>query len=244
MSSNLPQHRAAEVARFRHWLERTTWPRLQMAGIVIVTGAVGLLSSFLLLQGGMESMLLRYPLAIAIAYVVFLLLMWAWTRWGADATVDAADACLSTHGSGGGASGWTGTGGGSGGGGSSASWTSSSDASSASDASALDIVDADAGLPLLAALVLALVAAACVIAAGWVVWTAPMLMAELLVDSAIAAGLYKRMRHVPAQGWWWLCVRHTFWPLLGVLVFFVVLGGVADRIAPEANTLMQALKAL
>ena len=82
------------------------------------------------------------------------------------------------------------------------------------------------------------------IAAGWVVWTAPVLMAELLVDGAIAAGLYKRMRNVHAQGWWWLCVRHTFWPLLGVLAFFAVLGGVADHVAPGANTLMQALKAL
>ncbi len=244
MNSGGPRYRAQEVAQSRGRLERVGWPRLQMAGIVTVTGAAGLLASFLLLEGGVESMLLRYPLAVIIAYAVFLLLMWIWTRLGADATVDAADAYLSTRGSSSGAGEWAGAGGGSGGGGSSASWTPSSDVAPAADASALDAVDSDAVLPLMALLVLAAVAAACVIAAGWVVWTAPVLMAELLVDGAIAAGLYKRMRNVQAQGWWWLCVRHTFWPLVGVLAFFVALGGVADHLAPEANTLMQALKAL
>ncbi|WP_342316070.1 hypothetical protein [Lysobacter sp. FW306-1B-D06B] len=235
-------NRFIEIARARTRLERYGWPRLQMSVIVLVTGAAGLLASFLLLAGGLESMLLRYPLAVLIAYGVFLVQMAVWTRWGSDAsdTLDLTD--LPTGRTGGG--GWSGSGGHSGGGGASASWGPSSGAGSSSSSSGVDLldgVDGD-GLPLLVPI--ALVAVVCVIAAGWVVWTAPALMAELMVDAAIAGGLYKRMRGTQSEGWWWLCVRHTFWPLLGVLLFFVALGVAAKVYAPQATTLMQALQAL
>lgn len=239
--------RYIEVARARNRLERNGWPRLQMAVIVLVTGAVGLLSSFLMLAAGVESMWLRYPLAVLIAYGVFLLLMWVWMRWR-DTAADALDVPdFPMRGTGGGGGGWTGSGGGSGGGGASASWTPSSGSGSSTrsvDVDVLDVVDGDAGLPLLAILALVAIAAVCVVAAGWVVWSAPALMAELMVDAAIAGGLYKRMRGAEAEGWWWLCVRHTFWPLAGVLCFFAVLGAVAGHVAPETTTLMQAFQAL
>ena len=254
MKVHLPQSRFTEVARARHRLERTGWPRLQMSVIVLVTGAAGLLSSFLLLAAGIESMLLRYPLAVVIAYGVFLLQMWTWTRWRGDSVIDGLDmpgepGMLSP---GGGGDNWTGAGGGSGGGGASASWSSSMESGSSGpcagadvlEVDVLEVVDADAGLPLLAILALTAVAVACVAAAGWVVWTAPALMAELLVDAAIAGGLYRRMRGAQAEGWWWLCARHTLWPLLGVLAFFAALGAIAGLLAPEATTLSGALQAL
>ncbi|MBU8976844.1 hypothetical protein JI752_011885 [Lysobacter sp. MMG2] len=237
-------NRFIEIARARTRLERYGWPRLQMSVIVLVTGAAGLLASFLLLAGGLESMLLRYPLAVLIAYGVFLVQMAVWTRWGSDAS-DALDLTdLPTGRTGGG--GWSGSGGHSGGGGASASWGPSSGSGSSSSSSGVDLldgVDGD-GLPLLVLIALVAVAVVCVIAAGWVVWTAPALMAELMVDAAIAGGLYKRMRGTQSEGWWWLCVRHTFWPLLGVLLFFVALGVAAKVYAPQATTLMQALQAL
>lgn len=240
--------RLSEVARHRGNLERHGWPRLQMSAIVIVTGLSGFLASYLLLQAGIETMPLRYPLAIAIAYAVFLLQMWAWMRWGADLGGEAMDAAIDgvTHIDGSRDGGWTRAGGRSGGGGSSASWahTAPSGSDDATFLDAVDIVDHDAGLPLLAVLTLALVVLACAIAAGWVVWTAPALMAELLVDAAIAGGLYRRMQRGQAQGWWWLCVRHTFWPLVATLCFFVALGIAAAYVAPDAATLTQALQAL
>lgn len=238
-------NRFIEITRARTRLEHHGWPRLQMSAIVLVTGAVGLLASFLLLSAGLGSMLLRYPLAVLIAYAAFLLLMWAWTRCRGDATEDVLDLADVARGRTG-SDGWTGSGGGSGGGGASASWgpsLESGSSSSSGGADVLDAVDGD-GLPLLAVIALTAVAAVCAIAAGWVVWTAPALMAELMVDAAIAGGLYKRMRGTQSQGWWWLCVRHTFWPLLGVLLFFVALGMLAGHYAPQATTLMQALQAL
>jgi len=235
-------NRFIKIAHARQQLERRGWPRLQMAVIVLATGATGFLASFALLSGGLGSMLLRYPLAVLIAYGMFLLMMWAWVRWRADASdvFDLVD--FPAGGSGG--SGYSGSGGASGGGGASSSWgpsIGSSPSPGSGGAGALDVLDGD-GLPILAVIALVTVAAVCVIAAGWVVWTAPALMAELLVDAAIAGGLYRRMRGAQAQGWWWLCVRHTFWPLVGVLSFFIALGALAGHRAPEATTLMQALQ--
>jgi hypothetical protein len=52
------------------------------------------------------------------------------------------------------------------------------------------------------------------------------------------------MRVVEAQGWWWVCVRHTALPLAGVIVFFAVLGGIIQLLVPEASTLLEGLRAI
>jgi hypothetical protein len=246
---SMPQSRDTEIWRARQRLQRFGWPRLQMGAIVLLTGVAGLVASFVLLTSGIESMPLRYPLAILIAYGVFLLQMWGWIRWRGDPVADVTDMgidlALSLPGSGSSGGAWAGSGGGSGGAGSSASW--GDPVSSVGESSVLDVVDGDvevSTLPVLAVLAIAAVAVVAVVAAGWVVWSAPVLMAELMVDAAIAGGLYRRMRGAQAQGWWWLCVRHTFWPLLGVIGFFVVFGGIAQWLSPGATTLMEAVRAL
>src|SRR2546427_8543265 len=58
--------------------------RLQMALIVALTGAAGFLASHLLRLAGVDAMLLRYPMAVLLAYGVFLLMMWIWIRWRWD----------------------------------------------------------------------------------------------------------------------------------------------------------------
>lgn len=222
-----------------------------MSLIMLVTGAVGFLCSFALLLAGTDSMLARYPIAISVAYGAFLLQMWVWLRWR-DHLVDAidlpGDAPLrhATGGTGGSAD-WSGTGGGAGGGGASASWSPMPSPSGSSDHCAhVDVLDAvgdEGGLPLLAVLALSAVALTCLVATGWVVWTAPALMAELIVDAAIAGGLYRRMQGAQAEGWWWLCIRHTLWPFVGVLFFFLIIGVAAQWLVPGATTLMQVLRA-
>ncbi|WP_204274940.1 hypothetical protein, partial [Enterobacter hormaechei] len=57
-----------------------------------------------------------------------------------------------------------------------------------------------AGLPLLAFLGFVALVASVLLASVWVVWSAPVLMAELLVDAAIASGLYLRMQGKHEQG--------------------------------------------
>lgn len=245
----LPLTRGSEIARARQQLQRGGWPRLQMAAIVLVTGVAGLLASHLLRVGGIETMLLRYPLAVLLAYATFLLLMWIWLRWRGDVAADTV--IPEASGAGGSATpgagpDWFGSGGRSGGGGASASWGEAAGAGtsgSASDGAMLDLADG-AGLPILALLGVVTVVAAALVAASWVIWTAPVLMAELLVDAAIAGGLYRRMQGMQAQGWWRLCLAHTFRPLLGALLFFAALGWIAQEISPHANTLVDVLQTL
>lgn len=246
----LPMTRSSEVARARRQLQHHGWPRLQMALIVLLTGGAGFLASHALRLAGLDSMLLRYPLAVLLAYTVFLLLMWLWIRWRWDAVADGA-AEVAGNGGGGGSSpragpSWGGSGGHSGGGGASASWAEASTPSiaDADGASLLEVADGEAGLPLLAVLGLLALVATALLASVWVVWSAPVLMAELLVDAAIVGGLYRRMQGMGAQGWWRLCLSHTFWPLLGLVVFFAVLGWGAQQLAPEAVNLMQVVQAL
>lgn len=218
--------RTREIEQTRERLVRLGAPRLEMACIVLVTAAVGLLASFLMLHAGVSSMAVRYPSAILVAYGLFLAQMAAWARWR-DASIadpaDAAEIAFDTLGS----------------------WPRSASvpAPSASGAgSSLDIGDADLGFG--AVLVLAVVACVALVASGWVVWTAPTLMAELAVDVAIAGGLYKRLRGLPSEGTGWLVVRYTRWPLVGLLVFFVALGIALQSLAPGASTMLQALHAL
>lgn len=243
-------NRAGELVRARQHLRERGWPRLQMALIVALTGAAGFLASHLLRLAGIDAMLLRYPIAVLLAYGVFLLLMWIWIRWRWDTVLDGLSPDV---GSGGPSprgsaveSPWGGVGGRSGGGGASASWNESAQAGGgdAGELPLTGLAEDEAGLPLLAILGIVALVASVLLASVWVVWSAPVLMAELLVDAAIASGLYRRMQGMHEQGWWRVCVTHTIWPLLGLLLFFVVLGWLAQELAPDATHLLQVIQAL
>lgn len=80
-SPTLPMNHGSEVVRARRYLQQRGWPRLQMALIVVLTGAAGFLASNLLRLAGIDAMLLRCPMAVVLAYGVFLLLVWIWIRW-------------------------------------------------------------------------------------------------------------------------------------------------------------------
>lgn len=243
----LPTSRGSEVVRARQHLQRRGWPRLQMALIVALTGAAGFLASHLLRVAGIDAMLLRYPMAVVLAYGVFLLLMWIWIRWRWDNVLDGLSPDVgggsSAHGTAGGPA-WNGAGGRSGGGGASASW---SDSAAHSDAGVGEVplaglAEDEAGLPVLAILGIVALVATVVLASVWVVWSAPVLMAELLVDAAIAGGLYRRMQGMQEQGWWRVCVTHTIWPLLGLLLFFAIVGWLAQQLVPGAASLLEVFR--
>ncbi|MCF3530635.1 hypothetical protein GUR46_17330 [Stenotrophomonas maltophilia] len=249
-SLTLPMNRGSEVVRARRHLQQRGWPRLQMALIVALTGAAGFLASHLLRLAGIDAMWFRYPMAVVLAYGVFLLLMWIWIRWRWDNVLDGLSPDV-----GGGSpsprgsaveSPWSGAGGRSGGGGASASWNEPASASSgdAGELPLAGLAEDEAGLPLLAILGIVALVATVLLASVWVVWSAPVLMAELLVDAAIAGGLYRRMQGMHEQGWWRVCVSHTVWPLIGLLLFFAVLGWLAQELVPGASHLLQVIQGL
>lgn len=83
--------RRKEIARIQCTLERLHSPRLQMMLIVALTAAVGFLASFALFHVGVESMWIRYPFAVVIAYVAFLFLLWCWLRLRSSDFLDGLD---------------------------------------------------------------------------------------------------------------------------------------------------------
>ncbi|WP_206413227.1 hypothetical protein [Lysobacter enzymogenes] len=247
-----------EIARLRERLERDHWPRLQMSLIVLLTGAAGFLASFGLLQAGMHTMALRYPLAACAAYAAFLLLLWSWAcshgrRRESDSdwpdldgfSDSSSNACASNPG-------WHSGGGRSGGGGASSSYeapssssTSSSSWSSSrssrrgdSDVSLLDGAD-DFGWMIVA--ILAAVAAAS--AALWALWLSPALMAEVLLDVALAGGLYRRLRRIESRHWLATALRRTAVPFLLLALLTAAAGFAGARYAPGADSIGDVIAA-
>lgn len=239
MSSN-DTTRAGDVARIRRVLERLHSPRLQMMFIVSLTGAVGFLTSVGLLRAGMESMAARYSLAVAAAYLGFLFFLWCWLRFKVedfDPTSDLLnlpDLAPLPKGS------FPAGGGDFGGGGASHSFADSQSSGSGSGG-----VDFDLDLGELAVVLLVIVALAGALwAAIATVWTAPGLLAELLLDAGLSAGLYERVRHVRGDAWLRTAFAKTALPFVGVAVLFAVAGATIQWHTPEARSIGGFIRSL
>ena len=230
------------IERVRRRLEATGWPRLEMLLTILVTGAVGFVVSFLLHMLEVRTIWLRYGIAVVVAYGAFLLMLWAWLRsrhsepeeldaWDAldiaDAAGDVADSLR----------GFSGGGGEFGGAGASSTFeTPRSTGSSGSLGFDLDLDDLVWVLLVLVALGSALVAV------GWVIATAPALLAELLIDAALVAGLYRRLRREPSGRWLGTAIARTWIPILVVGASLVFLGFLIQARYPEADSIGDAWK--
>lgn len=268
-SSRKVPSREELVEKVRKRLERYGLPRLQMSVLLALTGATGFLSSFVLMKLGVHSMALRYPVSVALAYGVFLLLLRVWLRlqrerWSLDipdvggvgeAVLDGAGGLVRGAGrvvqGGGGNFGGAGasvefeapavpmalsqpspvpaataSGGGGGGGGFD-----------------FDLDLGEGGCFVVAAILL--IAAATVGAVVWVLWTAPILLAEVLVDGVVMTGLYRRLKHGPEPGHWLTgAIRRTWIPAVVVALLFSVAGHFLQKAVPEASSIGAAWKAV
>jgi hypothetical protein len=235
-------------------LEQDSWPRVQMAFLVVLTGASGFLASFLLLQAGLQAMWVRYPVSAGFAYGVFLLLLWLWMKTQASDYADvptisgngASNSGADTEGlpdleSGGG--------GDFGGGGASAHFDAPANPTDPGELPGSNLIsdglasvgDADeAALPLL---VLLLVAALLVGVLGaavsslYILYAAPGLFAELLLDGVLAATLYRRLRHLESRHWLETALRRTAVPFALTAALLSVSGAALQWYAPQAHSL-------
>ena len=206
------------VARIRERLLRFGFPRLRMLVLVLLTGASGLLASYLMLRAGLTSMPLRYLVALLIAYAVFLLLLRAFAEQGSIDSVDVpGNSCSNTsHGS-------TNTAGG-----------DHIATSHGHDGSWLDGAAADeAVLPLLLVAVVLVI----VCASLWVVVSAPTLFAELAIDCALSVGLYRRLRTLERRHWLDTALRHTIWPFAATALVVVAFAIAAHHYRPQAHSI-------
>lgn len=227
-------------------LQTESSPRLQMTLIVALTGGAGLLSSFVLLQMGMTSMALRYPVALCLAYGFFLFLIWLWLRTNAedyqDLPLDALPVpdlpdlprppVFTGHGGqfggGGATSGFDGPAG-------PAAEAASAPLRGMGDA-ASSAADADeVAVPLLAVAL----AVGIALASLYVVYIAPVLFAEVLVDGALSYALLRHLRGHDPQHWLATAVRRTWLPCVATAVFLSVVGMAMSAAAPGAKSVGQ-----
>lgn len=197
---------------------RMAAPRFQMMLLLAATGGAGFFASYGLLQLGVDRMALRYPLAVGAAYLVFFLLLRLWLALqqdpDLDLVVDVADAGVDVMSFG--------------------SSPPTPAAQSSGPSLDLGVPDFDEGIFLI---VLAAVAAVVLGAVVYVIYLAPLLLAEVLVDGVLLVGFYRRLKG-PEPEYWALCaVRRTWIPAIIVAVTFFFAGVVFENLAPEARSI-------
>lgn len=252
--------RASRVGTIRSALERGHWPRLQMMFIVMLTGLAGLLASFLMLKAGMLGMGMRYFFAMCSAYIMFLFLLWLWMRTRGDAIdgVDAVDLALELpapdlpsaargidfHGGGGSFDG----------GGASGDWDGASMLDGVGETVGETVSDIGSGIgdtvgevagsadEAAIPIAVVLLGLAIVFSSLFVVWSAPVLFAELVVDGVLSAGLYNRLRNVDRRHWLETALRRTALPFVLTAAVVTGAGWWMGSHAPGAHTLGQVLE--
>ena len=237
------QVRERKVEIIKRRLLRRSRPRFHITLILLSTGLAGFFASFTLLHSGVPSMGLRYPLAILFAYGVFLLLLWLWLwlqRRGRRVDVDPSILDFISGPARHSEAFEFGSGGDFGGGGAGGSWgqsvSSSAQVSGGGSTSegiefALDLEDV--GLIVVAAV--AVVGG--LIASFYIIYIAPTLLTEILVDGALVAGLYRRVKRIEQKNWLRTAVRRTLLPAILVAIFFTVAGFALQKAVPEAHTM-------
>lgn len=247
--------RAGRVGSILSALERDHWPRLQMMLIVMLTGLAGLLSSFLMLHAGVMSIGLRYFFAMCSAYIMFLLLLWIWMRTrgseldvpGPDDAADLADLAMELPAPR--LPSFSGHGGAFDGGGASGDYLDSDAVAGVADlvddagdgigkaVSGVAAAD-DAAIPI----AVVLLGLAILFSSLFVVYSAPVLFAELLVDGVLSAGLYNRLRHADRRHWLETALRRTALPFILTAVVVTGAGLWMGHIAPGAHSLGEVLR--
>ncbi|HJU43714.1 MAG TPA: hypothetical protein VJ691_12890 [Vicinamibacterales bacterium] len=227
----------ALIAIRRRFIARG-YPRLVVLVFISLSGLAALGFSTALFRLGVEHMGYRYLAATAVGYGVFMLLLALWVELqrpsGSRGDFDVVDL------PGGGLpdAGGTGvefSGGSSGGAGASASWGSA-------DVSKIDVdvggVDADEAWPVVIAVaVAAIVLLGGVIALFYVVYYAPLLLAEVALDAALVTGIYRKLRKQDTGHWLGSAIRHTWKPAVIIALCLFVVGTVIQWAAPSARTI-------
>ncbi len=239
MSSDPTPDREQLIESTERHLTRTGSPKLQVFGLLTLTGAAGFLVSAGLLRAGLAHMPVRYPLAVLAAYGVFLLLLWSWLR--VQALGDPAGAVLPA-------------------GVTAAGLAPCKDpnrpalartrAARQSDGSAWSFWDwawpdfgGDDGCAVVVVVLLIIAAVgSAVVACAWLVADAPVLLAELLVDGAILAAVAPGVHRADWPHWLGGVVRRTWGKALGLMLIFSLVGLALASVEPGARTMGEAFR--
>jgi hypothetical protein len=225
--------------------------RFHMALILLAVIGAGILSSKGLLESGVHSMAVRYPLAILFSYCVFLALVRIWIWYVSirnSASFNLGNVNIGSIDLSGGPGGGTGIqfhgfgGGDSGGAGASDSWGTAASVEAPSSSS-LDLgIDSDVGDDgWEIVLVLAAVALVMVLAGGYLIYVAPDILPEAAAQVAFASAITRVKKQEQHHGWMTGVLRSTAIPFIIVMLVASGLGWNAQRHCPQATKLKQVL---
>lgn len=232
--SSSPEFEAAltEPNKFRHrarralrtYFAKRRSPRFFLALIIILTGLAGLGLSHLMLDFGWTLMAVRYPVSLLGAYALFLILIRLWAAWerrrfrpGDPTLRDAwkSDGRPETSALPGSDSRWW-------------EWLDFSP----------DIGLDDGCLPAL--LIGAVVGLGLIIFAA--IGAAPVLIAEVFIDVALAGLLYRHLREAAAEHWLGTAIRKTYGHVFGAIILLAIIGYCLDIMAPDSDSIGKALR--
>lgn len=227
-------------------LESGYWPRVHCMLIVSLSAAAAFLTSYILMRLHVWWMAARYGAAAIVGYLTFFFLLRGWVHWRwsraqltddgsdiVDGVVNGIDLPVpSFSGSGGGPS-FAGGGGRSGGGGASGSWGSPASSGVGKGGGGGGGLDLD-GDDLFWIIVVVVAAFGGAIAIGYVIYIAPTLLAEAIVNGAVAGKVYHGMRKQEHEFWTEEIFKRTIVSGIVVIVCAIVAGYAFNRIAPEA----------
>ncbi|HYP99646.1 MAG TPA: hypothetical protein VER96_13320 [Polyangiaceae bacterium] len=251
----------------------TSFPRLHMMLILALAAVGTFLCSAMLVRCGLRSMGVRYALAVVGGYVSFLSFVRVWIAYqtrnwkfgrqkpqaserrdydgdvpdglgDALSRLDVPDlSALEDLGNLASSAGqaFSGGGGSFGGGGASASWDVDLGSGDSGASDALDAVSgSDDALPIVIA-VIALLGG--VVALGFVVYSSPVLFAEVLLDVAVLGAVYKKNQRHQRSHWAAGVLGRTYKPMLVLSVFAAIFGFAMQSTAPKETTLGAVLRA-
>jgi hypothetical protein len=232
-------------ARVGTWLRRNFLLRLHMTMILGGTFAAGLVATYLLLLAGVDSLQLRYGLAVCAAYLGFLVLIRLWLMYVGirDQPIELdADGIQMLGETGSDAVPDLGGGGSFGGGGASGSWGSPMRVSSSGGGKSSGFslgFDFDADELIVVVLFVALVAAL-LFAGVWLIYSAPAILTEAAFEAILTTALVRRARKIDSVGWVGAVTRATALPFIGILILAVGLGFAVEKSCPSATRLKDA----
>lgn len=209
------------------YFEQRRSPRSLLSLIILVTALAGLGISFGLLRAGVTSMGVRYPLSVLASYALFLGLIRIWVEVE-KRRIDPEDAELKAAITGAnepprvtfdssGSSGWSRV------------------------LDGLDIPSGVDGEGCLGILVFGFIVGLAVVLFA-LIGEAPVLLAEVFIDVALAGLLYKRLRVAASEHWLGTAIRRTWGYVLTTAVLLTVAGIALDRMAPASDSMGKALK--
>ncbi|HEV7763402.1 MAG TPA: hypothetical protein VGQ76_00235 [Thermoanaerobaculia bacterium] len=252
------QKRVLTRAEVIAWLQRRHWVRLHMFFLVTATFLAGLLATKLLMELGVDTLWLRYALAVCGAYLVFLVLvrLWIWYVCGRGVDLDAADGIdLFVRAMDKGERVEIG-GGEFGGGGASGTWDTPDGvpvdveistapaklaSTGGSDKSGCLSFDIGGDEGCFVVILLAVLVGALLIAGGYLIYAAPAILGEAVFEVLLAAALARRAKKLEAAGWGGSVFNATVWIFLAVLAIAVTLGWYAQKSCPEATRIRDAI---